>query len=352
MKYLSSIGILIICQLVTINSIYAFELDTEIATRKSVSTTYMLDGVVEATHRTTISSQTAGIVKKIRYDVNDLVKKNEAIIVINNTQQKAALTQAKAELNEALANVNNATIAFNRAKEVYAKNAISKADLDKAETTLSSTNARYEAADARVTQAKEQLEYTVVKAPFSGIMTERLVEVGESVFPNKPLVSGLSLENLRINTYVPQSIIQAVRTHHRATIVTEDAEIISNKMTFFPYADVSSHAFQLRIELPKDQLKIQLPNEKSSLFPGMFVKVAMEVDRQLKTVIPFSAIAFRGEVTGVYVLENNSLNFRHVRLGKRLDTNEVVIISGIQEGEHVVVDPVAAAISIKDSQSL
>jgi hypothetical protein len=83
----------------------------------------------------------------------------------------------------------------------------------------------------------------------------------------------------------------------------------------------------------------------------MFVKVAMEVSRELKTVISFNSVAFRGEVTGVYVKEGEALHFRHVRLGRRLADNEVVVLAGVNRGESIVSDPVAAAIAIKNTQS-
>jgi multidrug efflux pump subunit AcrA (membrane-fusion protein) len=93
-----------------------------------------------------------------------------------------------------------------------------------------------------------------------------------------------------------------------------------------------------------------MPQQQTSearLYPGMHVKIALEVGREQKTVIPFNAVAFRGEVTGVYVLQDDKLRFRLVRLGRRLENNEVVVVAGVSPGEVLVTDPVAAAIRIK-----
>jgi len=307
---------------------------------KPVSTSYLLEGVVEAELRTTISSQTAGVLEQILFDVNDFVRKDEVVVVIDNKQQMAGLKQAQAAEREAGALLQESQGEFNRIQEVYQKNVVSKAEFDRANAALKTARARNESAQAAVSKAQQQLDFTIVRAPFSGILTARLVEPGESVNIGTALMSGVSLERLRVNTQVPQSIFKAVRNHRYAIIVTEDSEIVSTEMTFFPFADPLSHSFQLRI---------QLPVSDTDLIPGMFVKVAMEVSRENKMVIPFNSVAFRGEVTGVYVSEGESLHFRHVRLGRRLAENEVVVLSGINPGDTIVNDPVAAAIAIKSN---
>jgi len=318
--------------------LHAQEVEAEVALLKEVSTTYMLEGLVEAELQTTISARTAGVVKQVFYDVNDLVNKGEVVVLIDDKQQQAGLRQAAAARSEAQARLQEAQSEYDRIKEVYQQKVVSKADFDKVNAALQSARARFESSSAAFSKAEEQLEYTRVRAPFSGIMTARLVEQGEAVNVGSQLVTGLSLERMRVITQVPQSIIVEVRNHRRAIVVTNNSEIVSNDMTFFPFADPGSHSFALRVRLPQSE---------SELFPGMHVKVAMEVGREQKTVIPFNSVAFRGEVTGVYVLQDDKLRFRHVRLGRRLDNNEVVVVAGVVPGELVVTDPVAAAIRIK-----
>ena len=316
--------------------------ETGAAQLKEVPTTYLLEGVVEATQKSTISAQTSGVIKEVNFDVNDFVRKGELVVLIDDTQQRADLRQAEAALNEARARQQEAKLEYERVLKVYQRKVVPKSSLDKASAALKSAQARVQSARAAVAKAREQLAYTRVRAPYSGILVERHVEPGEAVSIGSPLVAGISLEKLRVVTHVPQSLIREVREQKRAIVVTEDSEIVSDKMTFFPFADVRSHSFVLRVELPEGD---------HDLLPGMFVKVAMEVGRQNKVVIPFSAVAFRGEVTGVYVLEDQKLHFRHVRLGRRLPDNEVVVVSGLNAGELVVTDPVAAAIIIKQEQA-
>ena len=313
-------------------------LEAEPAALKEVSTTYTLDGVVEAELNTTISAQTSGKIQQIHFDVNDFVNKNEVVVVIDNKQQSSALKQSEAALKEARALQQEAQAEFKRVDKIYKEKLVSKAAFDKAVSALKAADARVESALAATAQAREQFEYTLVRAPFSGILTERMVEPGETVNVGSRLVSGVSLERLRVLTHVPQSIHKAVRDHRYAIVVTEDSEIVSTDMTFFPFADPQSHSFALRVRLPESY---------HDLLPGMHVKIAMEVSREDKVVIPFNSVAFRSEVTGVYVIKNDRISFRHVRLGRRLGGNEVVVVAGVDGGEMLATDPVAAAVAIK-----
>jgi RND family efflux transporter MFP subunit len=320
----------------------AQNLETEVAKLKEVSTTYMLEGLVEAENKTTISAQTSGVVKKIHFDVDDFVDKDKVVVEIDNKQQKASLKQAQAAEKEAAAKLQEAQSEFNRVSEVYKKHVVSKSVFDTASAALKTAKARMESSQASTSKAKEQLDYTLVRAPYSGILTARMVEPGETVNVGQQLVSGVSLEKLRVLTNVPQSIIKEVRDRHYAIVVTEDSEIVSTDMTFFPFADPLTHSFALRVRLPQSG---------NDLLPGMHVKIALEVGREEKTVIPFNSVAFRGEVTGVYALENDKLHFRHVRLGRRLEDNEVVVVAGVTAGDQIVNDSVAAAIAIKSEKA-
>ena len=317
-------------------------IETEVAQLKEVPTTYMLEGLVEAELKTTISAQTSGIVKKIHFDVDDFVAKDKVVVEIDDKQQQASLKQAQAAEKEAAARLQEAQSEYDRVSEVYKKNVVSKSVFDAASAALKTAKARLESSQAATSKAQEQLDYTLVRAPYSGILTSRMVEPGETVDVGRQLVSGVSLEKLRVLTHVPQSIIKAVRQRHYAIVVTRDSEIVSTDMTFFPFADPLTHSFALRVRLPQSG---------DELLPGMHVKIAMEVGRENKIVIPFNAVAFRGEVTGVYVLQDDKLHFRHVRLGRRLENNEVVVVAGISPGDRVVNDPVAAAIAIKSENA-
>jgi len=193
-------------------------LQVEPVRKESLLREFRLDGVVEAVNKATVSAQTGGAIQKIYVDVDDYVEKGAVIMQLKDVSQKAQLKKAQAGEKEAIANLAKAQDEYDRVKDVYAKKVVSKSSMDEATHALSAAKARLEAARASLDEAREQLSYTQVKAPYSGIVTQRHVEAGETVQPGTKLMTGVSLDKLRVNVDVPQSLINKVRRHETAYV--------------------------------------------------------------------------------------------------------------------------------------
>ncbi len=307
----------------------------EIAPRERV-----WDGTVEAVNQATVSAQTSGRVAEILYDVNDFVEAGAAIMRFTDAEQQAAVGQANAALEEAQARFAEATQEYERVSNMYRRNAVSRAQFEQAEANRDAAGARLEAAGSAVAAAKEQLEYTEVKAPYAGIVSARHVEVGEMVAPGQPLMSGLSLGSLRVNVDVPQSLIKPLREIGQAYVYVGDDRIAAESLTFFPVADPEANTFRVRVNLPENG---------ASLLPGMFVKVGFVVGETRRLLIPAVAVVRRSELSAVYVVGEEKVVLRQVRLGRRYGP-DVEVLAGLAAGEHVALDPVRAGIYVKEQQ--
>lgn len=306
---------------------------------RTVPREYRLDGVVEAVNRTTVSAQTQGQVQKILYDVDDFVERNAVVAMLKDTEHQARVSQASADLKSATAQVQQAQDEHARAKGLHEKALVSDSAMDSATATLTSALGRFEAAIAGLEQAQEQLEYTQIRAPYSGIVTHRHLEVGEIASPGQPVMSGISLDELRVIVDVPQSVIPAVRQGREVRIYLPDGGVMmADKITIFPFADMGSNTFKVRVALPEGT---------KSLFPGMFIKTGFATGDKQELVVPKQAVVYRSEVTGVYVQNGDGrLHFRQVRLGRDLG-DALVVLSGVTEGERVALDPIAAGVALK-----
>jgi RND family efflux transporter MFP subunit len=322
----------------------ATELETTSVQYQQVPRIYRLDGVIEAVQQTTVSAQIGGQVDVVLFDVDDYVEKDAIIVRLNDKQPKAKLKQAQAELNEAKARNKEAVEEFARIQDVFAKKAVSKKAMDAAEAAKQAAQAKLEAARAGLEQAQEQLEYTRIRAPYSGIVTERHVEVGETAQPGMQLMSGLSLEQLRVNVDVPQNMINAVRETDDVYIVTPQGNAIPvTAKTVFHFAESASHTFRVRLELEGDDLW---------LFPGMFVKAVFEIGQRPELVVPTRAIVRRSEVTAVYVVSaEGRISLRAIRLGRGLASGNTIVLAGLMEGEQIAIDAVSAGIQLKQQSS-
>ena len=301
-----------------------------------------LDGVIEAVNQGTVAAQTSGRVEAVLYDVNDFVPAGAVIIRLRSTELHAGLTEAQAALSEATAREAEAQTRYQRLADMYQRKVVPKATLDEATANRDAAVARLNAARAGLESAKEGVAYTEVRAPYAGVVTKRLVQVGETVSPGTPLMSGLSLQFLRVTVDVPQSIVDQVRRIKQAAVYIGERRIEATKVTIFPEASSPSSTFRARLELPENA---------TDLYPGMFVKVGFVTGEAERLLVPAKACVERSEVTAVYVVDSRGqVSMRQVRLGEHFG-ERIEILSGLIAGDRVALDPLAAAKRLRPATS-
>lgn len=339
MGLVSALGLMLASTVISAAD-YPFELAEavwEVAPRERI-----WDGTVEAVNEATVSAQTGGRVTEILVDVNDFVEAGAVLLRLTDTEQRSALKSAEANLVEARARAAEAAADFARIEGMFKNETVSRARMDQANANNESAKARQDAARAGVSAAREQLQYTVIRAPYAGIVSRRLVDVGESVGPGQPLMTGLSLQQLRVNVDVPQGMIDSVRQIGKAVVHYGEADITADSITFFPVADPGSNTFRVRVNLPETEVV---------LYPGMFVKVGFVIGETRRLLIPASALVRRSELTAVYVADGKGeVGLRQVRLGHRYG-DRLEILAGLDEAEQVALDPVQAGIYLKHSRA-
>lgn len=318
----------------------AADLEFVTADIEMIGSEFQLDGRIEAVNRATVSAQTSGRIVELPYDVDDYVPAGAVIVRFRDTEQQARVNQAEAALEEAIARNTQAQKELERIAGLREEGVVSQSDYDRVEAEAEAAAARLESARAALETAREQLEYTRVRAPYAGIVTARHVEMGELAQPGQPLMSGLSLEQLRVVVDVPQSMIAPVREQSTAIVITPQGErLAADISSIFPFADEATHSFRLRADLPQV--------EGAKLFPGMLVKTVFVTGEREALLLPRDSIARRGEVTAAYVEgPGGALQFRQLRIGRDLD-GRVEILAGLAANEKVALDPVAAAAAMK-----
>ena len=321
----------------------ASKLQTLVITPETVDLERRLDGTVEAVNQATVSAQTSGRVAEILYDVNDFVPAGAVILRLRGKEQRASLEQAEAALREAAAREAEAQTHYKRIAEIYAKRVVPKATLDEAQANRDTAVARLASAKAAVAAAREGVSYTEIRAPYAGVVTKRHVEIGESVSPGTPLMSGLSLQHLRVAVDIPQTIVEAVRELRKAAIYVPtnngvEQRIEAADLTIFPVATAPANTFRVRLDLPENSV---------ALYPGMFVKVGFSVGRAERLLVPMNALVERGELRAIYVVDpQGRISLRQLRTGHRFGhgvDERIEVLAGLKSGENIALDPIAAA---------
>lgn len=345
-----------------IQSDAADKAQTATARRIAVPVIKLFTGTVEAVNKATMKAQTSGRLAEIYVDVDDIVKPDDVLARFRNERQKAEMELAQAGLEEASAEYERNQADYERYQNLYQQKLIAVTTLDQSRAALKASKARLDAARARIKQAREDYEYTIIRAPYSGIVTQRHVEVGESVNPGSPLVSGISLDKLRVTVQVPQSVVETIRTRQQGMLYLDDGAVISsNQLTVFPFADETSHSFTVRLELPSSDRLLN----GASLYPGMLVKTGFIAGEQQLLVIPASALVQRGEINAVYVkTADGRIVMRQVRPGQLVPAVSAggpaelpqsqakqqaqrIIHAGLSEGEQVYLNPLQATAALK-----
>jgi RND family efflux transporter MFP subunit len=217
---------------------------------------------------------------------------------------------------------------------------VARARYEQARANRDAAAARLESARAGVTNAEQQLEYTLVRAPYAGIVSERHVEVGELVRPGAPLMSGLSLEHVRVVVDVPQSMLEPIREIGKANVYAGNRTIAAESLTFFPVADAATNTFLVRASLPAGS---------ATLYPGTFVKVGFVIGETERLLLPASAVVRRSELTAVYVVHEEAVTLRQIRVGRAYG-ERLEVLAGLTAAETVALDPIAAGIYLQEQR--
>lgn len=342
--------------LFTVQLSSAEPLPTATVIKQTLPAEHVFDGVVEAVNQATVSSRIAAEVIELNVDVHDRVAKDEVILRFRDDEIKTRLMRAeanllaeKAQYQEALARQKEARSEAGRMTDLFARKQVTRAALDKAEANKAAANARVnalaaqiKAREAEVAEAQVALSYTVIRAPYAGIVTQRRIEVGEMASPGQLLLSGLSLDSLRVVIQIPQRLLNHLLPARITDIETVDGnKLAAGETTLVPQADSASHSFALRI---------QLDDQTSDLYPGSSVKVTLQGANETVLLIPASAVVQRGETTGVYLLKGTTIQFRQIRQGRSLASGELEILAGLMPGETVITDSALAVKAIKQNE--
>lgn len=310
-----------------------------------------VDGQLEAVREATLSAQVQGAVTSIAVRPGDQVKAGQELVRIDAraAQQNAAASAAQVDAARAAQQV--ATKEYERQRQLFQKQYISQAALDRAEAQWRATQSQVQALQAQAAAAATQSGFYVIKAPFSGVIGDVPATVGDMALPGKPLVSIYDPLALRVTAHIGQQ--QAVALRNAATdwqveipaLGAARIAIPADKVQVLPTVDAQSHTVQVRLELP---------TTLTGAAPGMFARWWLGGDSApvatsgtataaSPLLVPAKAVVRRAELAGLYVLDaNNRPLLRQVRLGRPAG-DMVEVLSGVRPGDRVVTQPQAAA---------
>jgi len=274
-------------------------------------------GQVAPIFQATLSSRIQGTIDKLLVREGSRVSKGQLLIQLDSRDLQADLARAHAE-------VENAKAHLDRMNQLYVQDAVSKQEMENATRT-------YRVAEASRRAVEAQLSYTMVRAPFEGVITEKKVEAGELASPGQPLLKMEDPLHLRLEATVAEGDLKSVSRGDKIPVVIDalGGQALTGLVSqILPAGDPQTHTFMVKVDLPKT------PGLKT----GMFGRFQLDKGLTQTILVPSAAVVERGELSSLYVVgSDQTARLRWVKLGRRFE-QQVEILSGLNIGERVLVD--------------
>ena len=303
---------------------------------RPVAQTVAVEATVEAVKQATLGSQVAGRIVDLPVKAGDTVRAGQVLARIDARAADAAVSASRSQLAEAEANLANAKRVHERNKALAAQKFVSQAAVDQSESAYQAALAQVEAVRANAGSAAVARDWTTIVAPYAGVVGETLAEMGDMATPGKPIVTVFDPGEMRAVASVPQATLAKAKLDGaRVDLPALATTLTPVRATVVPLADARSHTSRVRFDLP--------PAE--GLVPGQYARVRLPVGVATMLAVPASALLRRGEVTGVYVIDDKGApRLRQVRTGEPVGDDEIEILAGLAAGETIAANPVAAGL--------
>ena len=305
----------------------------------------MFTGVIAARQVADISSQVAAPVAQVRVHEGEKVTKGEVLVRLSSIPLQAAVQQSQSQVIAAKQQEDAATAQKNLAAQTYARYSILnqrhsvtpqefdqvKAQLDAANAQMQAASAQTAAAEAATRQSEATSEYTIIRAPFSGVVTRKYIDAGALASPGVPLLQIEDASEHEADIQVNESSLNTFHVGEPVHVQVDGKEMSkASKVTeILPSGDPAAHTFTVKIMLPASR----------NIFSGMTANVSVTTGKQQFITIPQAAVRRRGQMDSVLALDDHTVaQIRYVALGSA-QGDAVQVISGLALGDKILSVP-------------
>lgn len=306
-----------------------------VAGQKQVSNFHDIDGVVEAVMQSTLASQITGRVLSLNVKAGDRVKAGQVLATIDDRETQTGVLRSQAQLQQIDAELKQLQIALKRTQDLKTQGFVSAAALDLAEAQYKAALAGRDSAGAATQQAKVAQSFSKITAPYDAWVLETYGQTGDLALPGKSLMTVYAPQPLRVVLQWPASEKNKLPQLQDTQIQLGTEMIKPVAMQIMPNADGTSQTIGIKLDLPRTGLALNVT-------PGQQVRVRITGSSQAKGLVPRTAILRRGEITAVYVAQDQGFAMKLVRLGADHGNAGVEVWAGLKEGDRVAVDAVQA----------
>lgn len=333
-------------------------------------------GEIKPSDEAGVISKTPGKVKEVLVKVGDFVKEGDLLFTLDSDDVKAQLSQAQsglavtktsldktllqlqAEYDQAKLNLDDETSSFSRNKVLFDNGGLSKKEMDSSNTRLDLAKQRFDSAEKNIrlfrndggmkstSIAQSQLEQSAasvelinsqlsnlnVRAPISGVVSIKNINVGEGVSSAAPAIVISNTAELNAEMNIPEGLINKFIKGQKLTITVQsldDKTFDGEVSIIYPSMDTATRSYKV---------KIKLMGKSEEVKPGMFAKIKLVVERKDDVVtIPSQAVFTENRVQYVYMVKDNKVVKTSIKIGLSNDT-VVEVTQGLNENDNLIIE--------------
>lgn len=340
---------------------------------ESMPEVYEAAGTVMSGVRSVLSAKAVGRVLAVTVNAGDRVTEGEVLVQIDASDIAAQSMQARAGVDEAYnalsevedgiaaarAGLDGAKVNLDLAEKTYSRfeklkeeKSVSQQEYDKVkaqydmarseadrairgvmglESKRKQVLAKIEQAQQGFRQTQIAQDYATVRAPFSGVVAQRMTEPGQMAAPGAPLLALDNDRNFRLEVQVEETFLGRMKSGDRVVVTLDSIpgrELMGLVREIVPSVDPASRTFTAKIDLPS----------MADIHTGMYGKAVFVRGQTRGIAVPSRSILQRGQMTGVFTIEGGTARFRLVKTGRALADGRIAVVSGLNEGDVVAVD--------------
>lgn len=284
-------------------------------------------GVVVAEQHADIAARLTASVVEVLVKVGDQVKQGDVLARLESDDLDARVRQSEQALSSAQAQLNAARKEFTRVKTLLNRKLIPQSQYDQAESTLRTAQANFNQAQAAVSEAETTFGYSIITAPFDGLITQKPIDKGDTATPGALLLSMYNPDSLEIEVNFAESVMPYVNYDKSVDVTFPSYDLAASARIkeITPSADANSRSFAVKLQF----------TSPTAIYPGTFAKVSLPLNDDIVLKVPKEAVYQVGQLDYVKVLkEGGEVETRLVQLG---DTGRVR--TGLEQGDVVILNP-------------
>lgn len=296
---------------------------------------YETSGTVKAKATSIIASRVMGAVTSLDVREGDRVRAGQVLMTLDDRDVAQRVAAAEKAVEAAKQNQSLLDITYQRYRKLHDQKALTQQEMDQVDTQKKVADIEYERARAVLAEARVNYGFTRIHAPFAGVVTEKKIDTGGMAAPGMPLLTLEDISSFRLEINADETMSGLLKTGAPVEInIGSLPKDISGKISeIVPAVDPASRTFLVKIDL-----------RGANLRSGLYAKARIPTGSREGILVPKSAVVERGQLTGVYAVdENNVITYRLVKAGREHD-GSVEILSGIHPKEKIISSGIEKAV--------